>query len=311
MDLQRPVSSGSKARLPDFIAVGPPRTASTWLDRVLTGRIGLPRGTKSTSFFTDNYSRGLDWYLSHFQGYGDEIPVGEFCPIYFASAQARERIVRHIPRCKIICTLRDPVQWLYSHYKVWRRHGRIKVGFEEALSKHFDLLMAPTRFAFYTATWQATFGKENVLVLVHDDLEADPQNYMDSVCAFLRISPFRVAESPAARQGLNVITQAPRSRRLAQNAFHFMEWLTARRLYGVVRLLDRFGLWEYCFSGGEAYQPMAPATEARLREMFRPEVYALECLLDRDLSPWKQPRAPRKTIEADRINMRDWQSARA
>jgi hypothetical protein len=67
-----------------------------------------------TDFFVKNYSRGIDWYREFFRGYAKEVPVGEIDPNYFSSEQALERIALHIPRAKIICSFRDPVERLYS-----------------------------------------------------------------------------------------------------------------------------------------------------------------------------------------------------
>ena len=82
-------------QLPDFIAVGPPRTATTWLDLVLRGHVSLPGETKETHFFTRNYGRGIDWYARHFRRCVGGQVVGEICPSYFVSPQARERIRCH------------------------------------------------------------------------------------------------------------------------------------------------------------------------------------------------------------------------
>src|SRR5271154_5339240 len=97
-------------RLPGYIAVGPTRTATTWLQRVLTGHLGLPKGIKETQFFIWNYHLGLDWYRWHFRNCPPHLPVMEIAPTYFDSPQARERLKSHIPDCKIICTVRDPVE---------------------------------------------------------------------------------------------------------------------------------------------------------------------------------------------------------
>ncbi len=58
---------GAPLRLPDFIAVGPPRTATTWLDQVMRGHVGLPAGVKETQFFIFRYSQGIEWYAAHFR----------------------------------------------------------------------------------------------------------------------------------------------------------------------------------------------------------------------------------------------------
>ena len=81
-------------RLPDFLGVGPPRTATSWLDAVLRGHVGLPHDIKEVDFFVGNYSRGIDWYKSYFRDCDPNLPAGEICPSYFGSAEAREQIGR-------------------------------------------------------------------------------------------------------------------------------------------------------------------------------------------------------------------------
>jgi hypothetical protein len=49
----------STAPLSNFVAVGPTRTASTWLHQVPAGHVGLPRGVKEAQLFIWNYHLGL------------------------------------------------------------------------------------------------------------------------------------------------------------------------------------------------------------------------------------------------------------
>src|SRR6266853_4563132 len=86
-------------RLPDFIGVGPPRTATTWLHEVLSGHVGLPQDVKETDFFVHKYDNGLEWYAAHFRTCPPGRPIGEFSTNYFIGTQTRERIATHIPVC--------------------------------------------------------------------------------------------------------------------------------------------------------------------------------------------------------------------
>jgi hypothetical protein len=70
-------------------------------------------------------------------------------------------------------------------------------------------------------------------------------------------------------------------------------WLKGRQAYGVVNLLERTGVWDFCAGRGELYPPLTLEEDARLRARYLPEVEALEELLRIDLSTWKQPRAGR------------------
>lgn len=271
-------------RLPDFIAVGPPRTATTWLDAVLRGHVGLPEGTKETHFFTRSYSNGLDWYCSHFEHCPPQLQVGEICTSYFRSSTARGRISTDIPDCKIICTLRDPIEQLYSAYRLLRQ-GYVEGSFEETLRDRNMLKTA--RYAHHIKAWQKGFGKQNVLVTFYDDLKADPQGFLDQVTGFIGIRSISLAETHAATESINSIRQAPFSPLFARCARELRTWLGSHRLYRTMEFLDRIGVWRLCFGGGEEFPLLDSGAESRLRSRLRPEVEKLENLLQRDLSRWK------------------------
>lgn len=281
--------AGAK-RLPDFIVVGPPRTATTWLDKALREHVGLPARTKETLFFARNYSRGLAWYAEHFRHCTSEEVVGEICAAYFENPLARQRIHAHMPECKIVCTLRDPVERLYSYYKLMRHNGRTALGFEEAVSHH-EKMLASSRYASLLREWRGLFGEGNVLVALNDDLTADPQNYLDRITRFIGIPRIILPQSMIERKRENTIETAPRSVWLARGARGLRSWLGSHRLYRARKFLDRKGVWRFCCEGGERYPPLDNAVRSRLQQLLMPEIEGLEQLLDRDLSSWKAARS--------------------
>jgi hypothetical protein len=95
--------------LPDFVAVGPARTGTTWLHGVLYHRACLPEDHKETHFFDRFHYKGLDWYLDYFRQCVDGRLVGEIIPAYFALPVVRDWIACTLAQCSIICTLREPV----------------------------------------------------------------------------------------------------------------------------------------------------------------------------------------------------------
>jgi len=293
-----PAAQAPAGRLPDFLGVGPPRAATSWLDAVLRGHVGLPRGIKEVDFFIENYARGIEWYKSYFRDCDATLPAGEICPSYY-SAIARERIALHIPHCRIICTFRDPVEWRYSFYKLALRNAWTRDDFEAWVMKN------PTNNEGGLKAWFDTFGRENVLVLIHDDLEADAQSYLDSVCGFIGIEAFALTKSPVGDRRVNTFIAPPRNQRLARRARKLRDWLKAREAYGAINLLGRAGVWRYCFEGGDEFAPIDPAFEARLRERFRPEVETLEQLISRDLSAWTRPRPAAPAAQAAPVGGRD------
>jgi len=285
------MNAASGVLLPDFIAVGPPRTATTWLERVLEGHVGLPAGIKETDFFGKHYQLGLQWYAAHFRGLDRTRPLGEICPVYFDSPAARDRIARYIPRCRIICTLRDPVERLYSHYRLLRREGWLgPITLEAALAKDLTWsgpgnLHGSNRYAAHVRGWRETFGADNVLVMLHDDLIANPNDYLARVCAFVGIAAFTLPEG-RARERVNTVERAPANPWIARRARKLRESLIRRRMYKILHACQP--LWDFCSGRGDPFPPLDPALEARLRASLRPEVEALEDLLHRDLSNWKE-----------------------
>ncbi|MGH7950026.1 MAG: sulfotransferase family protein [Candidatus Binataceae bacterium] len=274
------------ALLPDFIVVGPQRTGTTWLDAVLRGRVNLPRRAKETDFFTRHYAKGLDWYREYFADARAGFPTGEIDPNYFGAADARDRIARDLPRCRIVCTLRDPTERAYSSYRTMRRDAWTRVGFEETVARN-EVIRESSRYAHHLRAWQQLFAPDRVLVLLYDDLEAAPQLFLDRVCLFIGIPPFPLAEVPDAQLRINTVEIAPRSRRIAQNARNARDWMREHKWRRTISALDRLGVWRWSFGGGEEFAPMDLDVESRLRDHFRAEVEAFEALIVRDLSSWK------------------------
>ena len=276
----------SALRLPDFIGIGPPRTATTWLHEILSDHVGLPLGVKETDFFIWQYDKGLKWYAAHFRDCPTNRPIGEFSPNYFVGAQAPERIARDIPACKIICTFRDPVERTYSHYRKMREGEYFSGSFEECLQER-PRVVEWSKYATYLSAWLQYFSKENILVLIQDDLKANAQGFLDRVCDFIGIPGIEVSNSPSKDKLVNAIPSLPRNPRLARAARIIRDRLQKRGSYTTVNLLKRTGIRNLLFSGGPSFEPLRPETATRLREFFRPEVEALEEMLERDLTRWK------------------------
>ncbi len=275
-------------RLPDFIAIGPPRTGTTWLYRALRGRVGLPRDTKETDFFSAHYAKGIQWYLEFFRDCAPGLPMGEISPNYFADPEAPERIASHIPGCRIICTLRDPVDRLYSFYRLMRHNGWTRATMEE-LAESDTPATEGSRYAHYLTCWRERFGAERVLVALYDDLEREPQRFLNTICGFIGVAPIPLEGSPLLGKRVNSVTRGPRVALFAEQAWRLRRWLEARKAAAAITMLRKVGVWSFSFRGGGEFGPLDPELDKRLRERFRPEVGALEEMLERDLSEWKKP----------------------
>jgi hypothetical protein len=271
-------------RLPDFIGVGPPRTGTTWLDSILRDRIGLPQLIKETQFFGWRYELGLEWYARHFRGCRQRV-VGEFCPTYFFGKMARDRIAQHLPHCKIVITLREPVDRVYSQYKLMRRIGIARGAFAQELVSS-PYLFPHLTYSPHIRAWKTLFGEDRTLVLIQEDSRVDRQRYIDRLCDFIGTQRFNADTLAKAGRDVAHFERAPRFRKLARRARRLQYYLEEKSLLRTRAVLLP-GL-EWCMTGGDPYPPLDPELKRQLRRECASDIAELEDLIERDLSIWRR-----------------------
>src|ERR1051326_6340840 len=274
-----------KASLPKFLVVGPPRTGTTWVHFQLKQVASLPSSLKETEFFDKNYEKGFEWYRRQFDPKNQKNP-GEIPPSFFPPGRARERVALLSPEAKIVCCFRDPVDRLYSLYKIKRSYGFYKWTFDKALVRDSELVESG-RYAFHLREWQRIFGRDNVLPVFYEDLRNSPHQYLQQICDFAGIP------NPPAGQ-LNVApvystedVSEPRNPAIANVASRVYHWGMINGLGWFVRLGKKCGLRSVFLGGGAAFPPLDAEVEARVRLQQQHEVNALEDITGRDLSGWK------------------------
>ncbi len=191
-----------------------------------------------------------------------------------------------IPHAKIVCTFRNPVDRVLSLYRLKRAYGWIPWSFEDALTNDPELVESG-KYATHLKGWLEAFGSDQVLPTLYDDMQADPQSYLDRVVDFVGIPRFKLR----AAQTRHVLTSEdmtqPRNYYLTRGALKLAEWSKAQRLDGVVAAAKRIGGMKLFVGGGAAFPQPAATQRKMLRKLFRPEVEMLEKMLNRDLSAWK------------------------
>ena len=276
--------------LPSFFVVGPPRTGSSWLHEVLTPHTHLPSPSKETRFFDTHFHRGLKWYMAHYAKAGQSRRRGEVAPTYFASPAARERMAQTVPEAKIVCVFRSPVERIVSLYRLKRAYGLIPWGFTEAI-EHDPELMASSKYATTLKLWQRSFGANNVMACIYDDLRASPQAFVDGVVDFIGVPRFALAEWQYGFVHDSEKMTDPRSYYRTRSATMVADWFKARRLDRVVSAFKRSRLRKLVLGGGPPFPKLPAEMLQRLNEKLQPEVEQLEEMLQRDLSAWKLAKA--------------------
>ena len=274
------------AELPSFFIIGPPRTGTTWLHEVLKDHAQLPSSSKETRFFDKHYHYGISWYRAH---YGKRLPgrcIGEVAPTYFASSVARERIARVAPGAKVVCIFRNPVQRLLSLYRMKRAYGLIPWDLEEAMVRDPEM-QDSSRYASNLRAWQAALNPPQVLACLYDELEENPQSFIDTVATFIGIPAFTLTRSQVAHVSSSDTMTHPRSYLRTRSATLMADWLKARRFGNLVTTVKNSPVRRFLLGGGLPFAELPLEFSRKLYDMFRGEVEQLEVLLHRDLSAWK------------------------
>jgi hypothetical protein len=264
-----------------FVGIGPQRTGSTWLDAVLREhpQVCLPHAVKETMFFDQRMDRGVAWYASHFRPDDGKL-TGEIAPTYFDAPGVPDAIHRFAPRARVIATLRHPAARAES---LWRHHvkkGRAPRDFAAACARIPNIVTAGHYQAHLTA-WLDVFPADAVLVLIQEDIAADPSAVAARVMAFLGVDVVPLA---AIHQRVNEAS-APRFPRLARQLARGAEWLRGRRAHGLAEFGKRIGL-KRAFRGGQL-PSLTSLDKRRLTALYEADIAFVERLLGRSLAAWR------------------------
>ncbi|MBL7175015.1 MAG: sulfotransferase domain-containing protein [Desulfobacteraceae bacterium] len=291
--------------MPNFLIVGAAKSGTTSLYRYLSQHpdIFMPKW-KELSFFIGDPFGPLNRvknqrYFRLFAKVKNQSSVGEASTGYLYDEFAPKRIKELLGPIKIIVILRNPVDMSYSLYNHQvRREGERFKTFEAALEAEEDRRKKPT-FKEKCYGWHAnyyyyhrglyfeqvnryfvTFGKDNVMIVLFDELSHDPMRVAQRVFRFLGVDdsfiPVVKVHNPAGE-----ILNIPR---FWEDAGLFEKTISfvfsknlIRKVPHLLRNIRR-----------KPPQPINPVTARRLRERFHDDICRLEQLIGKDLSTWKQ-----------------------
>jgi sulfotransferase family protein len=300
--------------VPNLFIVGAPKSGTTSLYEYLKGhpQAFLPEVKEPCYFAADlafdksggfmRYGVDEDLYYALFAGAGDAKAVGEGSTRYLYSRDAPALIHSVAPGARIVAMLRNPVDMIHSLHAHKLAAGTEDIAdFEQALAAENDRragLRIPPQSNPKLATyrdralfgkqlehWLATFDRDQVRVIVFEDMVADPARHFEELLEFLGIdADYR----PASFAAHNVAhgARSPLARRmLGSRPAQWMAWRLLPRIVGDVRARE----WVRRFSQSGLRRRKAPRTSIspelrrRLQDEFRPDVQRLSGLLGRDM----------------------------
>lgn len=275
-------------RKPDFVVAGFPRCGTTWLYEVLRlhPSVFLPV-RKEINFFNRAYEKGLDWYTAYFADAQPDQLAGDISPVYAEYPEVPERILATLPDAKVILIIRSHVPRLRSSYWQLKRDGRSNDDLVDYLAGQTETspYLERQRYAPLLESYLQLFPRNNILIVIYEDLRKDPKAIIDQIVEFLGLerSAYPEAMTDKITEQVNP-TFTPRWPGLYLMAMRLNQKL--RRTH--IRLLDRpLALGKrffFALSGRRRREEIGKIPgEERLRAFFEDDVAALERLLGRPL----------------------------
>ncbi len=166
------------------------KSATTTLHEQLARQPGLFMcRPKEPNFFSDDaaYARGWNWYGGLFHPAGDSDLRGESSTHYSklpTYPRTVERMVRDLPRLKLIYVMRHPFDRLVSHYVHEVTTGRGRVGVAEAVEQWPELIEYG-RYSRQLQPYLEAYGHSSVLPVFFPRLVEHSQAELERIGRFL------------------------------------------------------------------------------------------------------------------------------
>lgn len=287
----------------DFIGIGAAKSGTTWLADNLRQhpQIFIPE-LKELVYFNQhlsrmpgvensNYSLPLSWYHDFFSETKQGLVNGEISVEYLINGNAAKDIYRYNPKVKILVVLRYPPKQLHSLYLYLVQRGVINFPtFEQAIEKRPDLFMHYNYYQHLLPYFE-TFPKEQIKVLLFDELKKDNKAFLKETLDFLGVKEFY----PPSIDDRSNETKEPRMKWLNHLIQNTRQNITKYRLEWVLPVLRYSGILPLGMLIRDklnvrkmAKKPqLSPETEQYLKAHYQADIQQLEQLLERDLSAWK------------------------
>lgn len=270
----------------DFLVIGAGKSATTWLQTQLQADPDIYMVDPELHYFSREYHRGDDWYLSQFSDEGVGKVVGEKSNSYLDDPESPARIKRVLPDVKLIAQLRNPVERAYSHYCMMFNRGEVGPDIESHLDPSKlkdDRILEIGNYATHLRNFSELFGREKILILFFEGVKADPDGQMSRVRAHLGLKPRPLATDAVKKvKDKTALHVPPRMReRLA--------WM--KPIVRPLRGTPAFETIRESLAREIDYPALTDRLRERLNDYFAPSVRALEEMSGQSLDHWNRPLA--------------------
>lgn len=275
----------------NFLGIGVQKCASTWVHSVLHDHPQVFHSEpKELDYFSYFYGKGRYWYEKFFAQAAGHAAVGENSPSYFHHPLAPARAFRYNPDLRIIVALRDPIERAYSNHLHMIKSGFLTgpdLSFEYGMANN-EMYLEQSRYATHLKRWLDHFPREQVLVLLQEEIRETPEASARALYRFLgvaedfesgarnrRANESRVVKNPGLDSALKQAGKLVRGLGLGA----LVEQAKHSPLVSRLRRANEQDL-------RTLVPPMQDQSRAALLQQLGPELDALAKLLARERFPW-------------------------
>lgn len=294
---------------PNLFIVGAPKCGTSAMYEYLAEHPQVSMCTiKEPNFFDTDLiykSKRLthDEYNQLFTANNNTKIIGEASPWYLYSKSAANNIYQFNPEAKIIILLRNPIDMMYAlHSELLYQGCENEVDFEKALSLESDRKLGivkhdfsnPHESVYYhdlvtylpqLERYFSIFGKENVKVIIFDELKNDASKVYKDVLQFLGLNT-----------DFEINTEVVNPNKTYKfDFFRKLIMLPNNSIKSLVKIILpnqqlRIKVAQFILKSNtkiEKRKPLEIGFINKLKPIFQSDIEKLEQILNKDLSNWK------------------------
>lgn len=290
----------------DFIGIGSAKSATTWIAQCLGEHPEVCMSEpKEPAFFTKaEFPKGFSWYAQCFEHCGSKRVRGEFSCAYLRKRGCAALIHEHYPNAKLIVCLRHPIERLrsgyYYHYTKGANSSIDPVADLWPQNPNIANERSKSQYARLLSPYLERFPREQLLVLIYEDIKADPQAFMSRVYEYLGVDPTFVPPSLTSKSNITAknrvkvrgihatyyrLTKLLRQNVVGRAVLHLIR---ITKLNALSRALLRWNKRPAEQQASLEKEPLSPEQRRAFLEHFEPDIEAVEQLLGRRLEAWRQ-----------------------
>jgi len=304
---------------PQFLCVGFAKCGTTTLHEILKQHKDVKLPMIKEPFFYANYNyykRGFQWYIRRYYGPNNAKNklVGEINPLIESNFNAKRIYKDFGPNLKLIFIMRNPVDRLFSDFKMWLLWGACfknpqdnildENTFSKFLDQFFEYEQETDRLHLkkqhplinrglyykHIESYLKYFPRENMKFIVFEEFIKDPKKSCEEIYEFLGLKK---------QKGIDYTVKANSGNRSPRNIYsikfgHFWinscwKWITGNLPYiseTVCNRIDKiyWKMFDLISKKDEKKYLMNDMLRKRLENYYREDKERLEILLGRDLT---------------------------